>query len=133
MSGTLLDDDGPGYKATETSVERLADRRHERGGGPNVLRLCAGDLREKYGCKDLGEMMVRGVPLRLNLPGLSSGASVVTAQSIAVEDLLRESDDDDHPQILQTFYQLACEVFGPVKEIFDDPVLELFDGPNTSV
>jgi hypothetical protein len=125
----LLDDDAPGQEATDGSVKLLADRRCVRGTGPQVLRLRLNSLHAKYGFKDLGEMLVRGVAVRLNLPELSVKGPVVTAPSAAFKDLSREKRAEDFPHNGQTFYQYVCEVFGPVKKIDDDTTLELFEEP----
>lgn len=73
----LFDDDEAGRTATERLVIDLTERRLRRQAGPQVLTLRPGALADRYGCKDLGELMARGIPVNLDLPALPEQRSLV--------------------------------------------------------
>jgi hypothetical protein len=64
----LFDDDTAGRVAADRLVDEINARRRRKGSGPRVLCLRPDSLRTQYGCKDLGELLARGVPVRLSLP-----------------------------------------------------------------
>lgn len=66
----MFDDDGTGQKSLVKLRKRLSERRQQLGYGPKVYVVRPQELQQKYGCKDLGEMMQRGIPIKLNLPPL---------------------------------------------------------------
>lgn len=66
----VFDDDDAGRAATERLVEDLNARRLRRQQGPKVLSLRASSLREQHDCKDLGELLARGIVVTLDLPPL---------------------------------------------------------------
>ena len=66
----ILDDDQAGQGATDRLVKEFQDRRQQRGTGPQVLRLPPQSLRDKYGVKDMGDLLKQGIPVKLKLPAL---------------------------------------------------------------
>jgi hypothetical protein len=76
----LFDDDEAGHKAADRMAEELSARRTRRGTGPQVLDIEPGTLRGRYSVKDLGELLQKGVLVRLGLPALPD-APPHTAQS----------------------------------------------------
>lgn len=66
----MLDDDQAGQGATDRLVKEFQERKKRRGSGPQVLRLRPQSLRDKYGVKDLGELLKQGIQIKLPLPEL---------------------------------------------------------------
>lgn len=66
----MFDDDARGRQGLAKLRKNRKERNQRLGYGPKVYAVRPQELREKYGCKDLGEMMQRGLPIKLNLPSL---------------------------------------------------------------
>lgn len=102
----LFDDDEtnwkgekPGEKSAARMVKEFGERRVRRGRGPRVLTLKPGELRERLGCKDLGDLLQRGERVPLALPPLVTPPSPAPLPLTPDElpDTYSDSDDTGDP------------------------------------
>ena len=98
-----FDDDDAGDKGTERLVTDLNMRRLRRHEGPRIHRFRRNVLRERYGVKDLGELLQRGIPIALdNIPEWPPNKPQATATSKAAT--IAQEAATSVPALLEAVY-----------------------------